>query len=127
MRRMLAARTIAVVGASDDEMRPGHYVPEYLIAQGYEVIPVNPKYGQVFGVTCYKTLAEIPGEVDIVNVFRRPNACGEVARQAIAKGVKGIWLQSGIFNDEARKLAREAGIDFVQDRCIMVEHRRRGR
>src|SRR5689334_7853961 len=81
MARLLGCKRIAVVGASDDPMRPGHYVPEYLIAQGYDVIPVNPNHQEVWGRTCYKTLADIPGEVDVVNVFRRRLACADVTRQ----------------------------------------------
>ncbi len=122
--RLLSARRVAVIGASDDPARPGHYVPEYLLSVGKEVIPVNPKYNEVLGQRCYKALEDVPRPVDLVNVFRRPAACVDVVKSAIAIGAKGVWLQSGIVNDEARRLAEEVGIDFVQDRCIMVEHRR---
>ncbi len=125
IERILDFKRIAIVGASDNEMRPGSYVPAYLLAQGYELIPINPNHSEVLGQKCYPTLADVPGDIDLVNVFRRPNACADVARQAITKGAKAIWLQSGITNAEAQKLAHEAGIDFIQDRCIMVEHRRR--
>ncbi len=120
--RMLQARRIAIVGLSDDPYRPSHGVGKYLQSAGYEVIPVNPSYPTVLGLKSYPTLQDIPGEVDVVNVFRRPEHCAEVARQAIAIGAKGIWLQQGITSSEARKLAQEAGVDFVQDRCMKVDH-----
>ena len=123
--RMLKAKRIAVVGLSNDPSRPSHGIASYLIAHGYEVIGVNPTHEKVFGQKCYARLADVPGIVDVVNVFRRSEFCADVARDAIAAGAKGVWLQSGIRNDLARQLADEAGIDFVQDRCIMVEHMQR--
>jgi predicted CoA-binding protein len=119
---MLQARRIAVVGMSDDPSRPSHGIGGYLASHGYEVIPVNPNHDQVLGQKCYARLSDVPGEIDLVNVFRRPQFCADVTRDAIAKGAKGVWLQAGIRNEEARKLAEDAGVDFVQDRCIMVEH-----
>jgi predicted CoA-binding protein len=119
---MLQARRIAVVGMSDDPSRPSHGIGGYLASHGYEVIPVNPNHDQVLGQKCYARLSDVPGEIDLVNVFRRPQFCADVTRDAIAKGAKGVWLQAGIRNEEAQRLAEEAGIDFVQDRCIMVEH-----
>ena len=120
--RMLKAKRVAVVGMSDDPSRPSHGIGGYLMSHGYEVIPVNPNHDQVLGMKCYARLADVPGEIDLVNVFRRPQFCADVARDAIAAGAKGVWLQSGIRNEEARTLAEAANIDFVQDRCIMVEH-----
>jgi predicted CoA-binding protein len=125
--RMLQAKRIAVVGMSDDPSRPSHGIGGYLLAHGYEVIPVNPNHEQVMGLKCHARLADVPGPIDLVNVFRRPEACAEVARDAIAAGAKGIWLQAGIRNEQAKRLAEEAGVDFVQDRCIMVEHMSRRR
>jgi predicted CoA-binding protein len=93
-----------------------------LLAHGYDVVPVNPNHEEVLHRKCYARLADVPGEIDLVNVFRRPEFCADVTREAIAIGAKGVWLQSGIRNDEAMALAAEAGVDFVQDRCIMVEH-----
>ena len=127
IRRMLSGKRIAVVGLSDDPGRPSYGVAKYMHDHGYEIVGVNPNCEAAFGVKCYRSLADVPGDVDIVNVFRRPAACGQVAREAIAKGAKGLWLQVGVRNGEAEKLAGEAGIDFVQDRCIMVEHMRRRR
>ena len=123
--RMLGAGRIAVVGLSDDPSRPSYQIASYLMSEGYEVVPVNPTHATVMGLKSYPTLKDVPGEVDVVNVFRRPEFCADIARDAIAKGAKGVWLQSGVRNDEAKRLAQSAGIDFVQDRCIMVEHRTR--
>jgi hypothetical protein len=125
--RMLAARRIAVVGCSDNPDRPSHRVAAYLMSSGYEVVPVNPRHATVLGLRCYARLVDVPGQIDVVDVFRRPEFCAEVARSAIAVGTRGIWLQSGIRSDEARRLAEEAGIDFVEDRCMLVEHANRGR
>ena len=121
--RMLGAGRIAVVGLSDDPSRPSYQIASYLMSEGYEVVPVNPTHATVMGLKSYPALKDVPGEVDVVNVFRRPEFCADIARDAIAKGAKGVWLQSGVRNDEAKRLAQSAGIDFVQDRCIMVEHR----
>jgi predicted CoA-binding protein len=125
--RMLAAKRIAIVGMSDDPRRPSHGIGSYLISHGYDVVPVNPTHDQVLGTKCYAKLSDVPGKIDLVNVFRRPEFCADVTREAIAIGAAGVWLQAGIRNEEARELAREAGIDFVQDRCIMVEHMDRRR
>jgi predicted CoA-binding protein len=127
VRRMLAGRRIAVVGLSDDPSRPSHDVASYLISAGKDVIPVNPNYRSVLGRRCYASLDEVPGQIDVVDVFRRPEHCAEVARQAVAVGAKGLWLQAGIVSEEAERIAAEAGIDFVQDRCLKVELMFRGR
>jgi predicted CoA-binding protein len=120
--RMMQAKRVVVVGMSDDPSRPSHGIAGYLAAHGYEVIPVNPNHTEINGERCYASLADVPGEIDLVNVFRRPQFCADVTREAIAKGAKGVWLQAGIRNEQARSLAEQAGVDFVQDRCIMVEH-----
>src|SRR5258707_687729 len=120
--RMLEAKRIAVVGMSDDPNRPSNGIGGYLESNRYEVIPVNPTHEKVAGRKCYAALADVPGPIDVVNVFRRSEFCADVVRDAIAAGAKGVWLQSGIRNEEGRLLAEEAKIDFVQDRCIMVEH-----
>jgi uncharacterized protein len=122
VRRLLAARRIAVVGLSDDPGRPSHDVARYLQSVGKEIIPVNPNHAWVLGVKCYSSLAAIPGPVDVVDVFRRPEFCAQVVREAVAAGAKGVWLQTGIVSDEAERVAAEAGIDFVQDLCMKVEH-----
>jgi predicted CoA-binding protein len=127
IRRMLAGQRIAVVGLSDDPSRPSHDVANYLISAGKEVFPVNPNHRTVLGRKCYASLEDVPGRIDVVDVFRRPERCPDVVRAALAVGAKGVWLQSGIFSEEARRIAAEAGIDFVQDRCLKVEHMFRGR
>jgi predicted CoA-binding protein len=122
VRRMVDARRIAVVGLSDDPSRPSYDVANYLRSVGKEILPVNPNHRTVMGLTCYPSLAAVPGPIDVVNVFRRPEFCADVARDAVEIGAKGIWLQSGIKSDEAREIARKAGVDFVQNRCLKVEH-----
>ena len=122
VRRMLAARRIAVVGLSDDPSRPSHDVASYLISVGKEIIPVNPNHEKVLGLKCYPSLEAVPGPIEVVDVFRRPEYCADVVRSAVSVGAKGVWLQSGIISPEARQIAREAGIDFVQNRCLKVDH-----
>ena len=120
--RMLQAKRVVVVGMSDDPSRPSHGIGGYLASNGYEVIPVNPNHDRIMDRACYASLSDVPGKIDLVNVFRRPQFCADITREAIEKGAKGVWLQAGIRNEEAQRLAEEAGVDFVQDRCIMVEH-----
>ncbi len=127
VRRMLAARRIAIVGLSEDPSRPSYDIARYLKGAGKEIIPVNPTYSTVMGLTCYASLADVPGPIDVVDVFRRPEFCADVVRDAVRAKAKGVWLQSGIVSDEAKRVAREAGIDFVQDRCIKVDHMFQGR
>ena len=127
IRRMLAGKRIAVVGLSDDPSRPSYDVARYLLSAGKEVIPVNPNHAKVIGLKCYPSLGQVPGPVDVVDVFRRSEFCAAVVRDAIDAGAKGVWLQSGIVSVEAERLAAEAGIDFVQDRCLKVEHMFQGR
>jgi uncharacterized protein len=124
VKRLLGARRIAVVGASDNPSRAGHYVPAYMQQAGHEIVPVNPNVDEVLGVKCVPTLSDIQGPVDLVLVFRRPEYCPGVAEQAAAIHAKGLWLQSGIRSDEARRIAVEAGMDYVEDRCMMVERMR---
>lgn len=124
IQRMLEAKRIAVVGLSDDPSRPSYGVARYLQSVGKQIIPVNPRYRQTFGATCYAALEDIPGTIDLVNVFRRPEYCADVVRSAVAIKAGGVWLQSGIISEEARRIAESAGIDFVQDRCIMIENMR---
>ena len=121
---LTSVKTIAVVGLSSDPMKPSHEVSEYMQRQGYRIIPVNPKETEVLGEKAYATLEEIPEPVDLVNVFRRPAQTPEVVRAAIAIGAKAVWLQLGIANEEARAIAGQAGVPFVQDRCVLIEHRK---
>ncbi|MDX6465970.1 MAG: uncharacterized protein QOI27_1010 [Gaiellaceae bacterium] len=118
------ARTIAVVGASPDPARPSHGVTAYLLQAGYTVIPVNPLADEVLGLRCLPSLAELDEPVDLVDVFRRPEHCGEVAREAAATGAGALWLQLGIVSAEARAVAEEAGMDYVENACAAIVHRR---
>jgi predicted CoA-binding protein len=122
-------RHIAIVGISADQYRPSHFVAIYLQAEGYDIIPVNPKYaGQtLLGKRVYASLTEAKEageEIEIVDVFRKAEDVAPVAEEAIAIGARVLWLQLGIRNDEVGKRAREAGLTFVQDRCIKMEHAR---
>ena len=126
IERLLALRRVAIVGASDDPARASFAIASYLLGHGYDVIPVNPNHQRVLGLKCYPSLADVPGEVELVNVFRRPEFCEDIARQAVARAARGFWLQSGIVSPRARRLAAAAGVPYIEDRCIMVEHMRRG-
>jgi predicted CoA-binding protein len=117
------ARTIAVVGASPKPDRPSHGVMRYLLEQGYRCIPVRPRgCDEVLGVPCVRALAEIEEPIDLVDVFRRPEACPDVAIEAVAAGARSLWLQLGIVSPEARRIAEAAGIDYVEDECTKIVH-----
>jgi predicted CoA-binding protein len=118
------ARTIAVVGLSNDPMRDAYDVAEYLQHKGYRIIPVHPDETEVLGERAYPTLLDIPDKVDVVDVFRRPSATPEIARQAVAIGAKVLWLQSGIINDEAARIGTEAGLDVIMGVCIRTARKR---
>jgi len=118
------ARTIAVVGASPDPARPSYGVTAYLLQAGYQVVPVNPLAGEVLGLRCVGSLADLDQPVDLVDVFRRPEHCGDVAREAAAAGAGALWLQLGIVSPEARRVAEEHGMDYVEDACTAIVHRR---
>ena len=122
---MLGMKRIAVVGISNDPFRPSRYVSEYLDERGYEIIPINPNHTHALNRPCLPSLSDVKGPIDLVLVFRRSEFCPEVAREAVSVGAKGLWLQSGIYSEEAKRIAEEAGIEFVQGRCMMVEHGRR--
>ncbi|MFG1954091.1 CoA-binding protein [Micromonospora sp. NPDC048830] len=116
------AAVIAVVGASSDPSKPAHTVPAQMQRYGWRIIPVNPWLeGELFGERAYRSLADIPHPVDLVNVFRRPADAVEVVRQAVAIGAPAVWLQLGIVSPEARRIAEEAGIDYVEDACLIIE------
>jgi predicted CoA-binding protein len=120
--RILAdSTTIAVVGASRFDYKEAHTVPRQMARYGWTIIPVNPAVDELFGVRCYPTLADIPVPVDLVNVFRPSADTPEVARQAVAIGAKALWLQQGIASPEARRIAEDGGLDYVEDHCIAVE------
>jgi hypothetical protein len=122
------AKTIAIVGASPDPGRPSHGVMGYLQRAGYRVLPVNPTAcpGEILGVPCVPSLAELDEPVDLVDVFRRPEHCGDVAREAAAIDAPALWLQLGIRSADARSVAEAAGMDYVENACAAVVHRRLG-
>jgi predicted CoA-binding protein len=118
------ARTIAVVGASPKPERPSNQVMRYLLDAGYRVIPVRPlDCEQVHGVPCVATLAEVDEPIDLVDVFRRPEFCAGHACEAVAAGAKALWLQVGIESAEARRVAEDNGLDYVENACTLVVHR----
>ncbi len=118
------AKTIAVVGASPDPARPSNGVIAYLLRAGYRVVPVNPAAAEVLGLRCLGSLAELEEPVDLVDVFRRAEYCADVAREAAAIGAPALWLQLGLRSAEARDVAEEAGMEYVEDACTAVVHRR---
>jgi predicted CoA-binding protein len=119
------AKTIAVVGLTDTPMRPSYGVSHYMQSQGYRIIPVNPNIEQWEGEKAYPSLLEVPGKIDIVDVFRRSEAVPEVVEHAIQIKAPVIWMQEGVVHEEAAEKARQAGIFVVMDRCILKEHRKR--
>ena len=120
------ARTIAVVGASANPARPANFVLTYLLSSSadYEVWPVTPNEDEILGVRTYPSLAELPGEPDIADVFRRTDQLPGVAREAVAAGAKTLWMQLGLHSDEAVEIAHSAGLNVVSNRCLKIEHAR---
>jgi len=119
------AKTIAVVGLSDNPARTSYRVSAYMQSQGYRIVPVNPAISEALGEKAYPTLSEVPEKVDIVNVFRRSEYVPEVVDEAIRLGVPAIWMQEGVVHEEAAEKARQAGIFVVMNRCILKEHAKR--
>ena len=115
-----SARTIAVVGASDDPAKPSHRIPAALRQRGWEVVPVNPNDPEVLGVPSVPSVAALPEGVDVVNVFRPADEAPGIVREAAERGVKAVWLQKGIASDEARALAEAAGVSYVENTCMGV-------
>ncbi|ELZ26476.1 CoA-binding protein [Halogeometricum pallidum JCM 14848] len=131
LREMLDADTVAVVGCSTTEGKAAHEIPAYLQRHGYRVIPINPFADEILGETAYDSLADVPedADVDLVDVFRPSEEAGDIVDAAIERhesvgDVRSVWLQLGITDDEAGERAREAGLAFVQDKCMKVEHGR---
>ena len=123
-RVLLGAKTIAIVGLSRNVLRASHFVGFYLRRHGYRVIPVNPREPEIFGEKSFGSLLDVPEPVDIVNVFRAPDALPGIAREAVAIGAKSLWCQFGVINEEGARIAEEGGLAVVMDRCIKVEHAR---
>jgi uncharacterized protein len=126
IRGFYQLKNIAVVGMSKNEEKPAHFVPKYLMEHGYNVIPVNPTLTEVLGKKSYPSIAEIPERIDIVDIFRKSEDVLVVVDDAIKKKdeIKVIWMQEGIYNEEAERRAKENGIDVVYNRCMMAEHKR---
>lgn len=125
LRRVLASsRIIAVVGLSAQWFRPSYFAAKYMQDHGYTIIPVNPAYQEVLGQRCYPDLAAIPGPVDMVDCFRKAADIPPIAEAAVAKGARVLWMQLGIRNDAAARVALDAGLDVVMDRCVKIEHAR---
>lgn len=115
-------RKIAVVGISNDRTRASNGVSRYMLREGYEIVPVNPLITEFEGIPAVPDLASVPGELEIVDIFRRPEHVPAIVDAAIARGAKVIWMQQGIAHEEAAERARKAGLDVVEDRCILIEH-----
>lgn len=121
------ARTVAVVGISDKPDRPSHLVAKYMQERGYRVIPVNPLVTEVLGEKAYKSLTEIPGRVDLVDVFRKSEDVPPIAEEAVRIGARFFWMQEGVVSDRAREIVEAAGIPCVMDRCVKKELAKRGK
>lgn len=119
-----SAKTIAIVGLSKNELRASYFVGYYLKRHGYRVIPVNPREEQILDEPVYKTLADVPVPIDIVNVFRAPDALPDIAREAVAVHAKALWCQFTVINEEGARIAEEGGMTVIMDRCLKVEHAR---
>jgi predicted CoA-binding protein len=126
LKKIYELKNIAVVGMSKNEEKAGHFVPKYLIENGYNVIPVNPTVPEVLGRKSYSTIGDIPDRVDIVDIFRKSEDVLPVVDDAIGKKdqIKVIWMQEGIYSEVAERKAKENGLDVVFNRCMMAEHRR---
>jgi predicted CoA-binding protein len=118
-------KTLAVVGLSSKSSRPSKGVAAYMKAHGYRIIPVNPNETAVLGENSYASLEQVPGPVEIVVIFRRPEYVPEIVESAIRKGAKVVWMQEGVMHEGAARRAREAGLEVIEDRCILKEHAKR--
>jgi predicted CoA-binding protein len=118
------ARTIAVVGLSANQLRPSNFVGFYLKRHGYRVIPVNPRETEILGEVSYPSLSEVPEPVDVVDVFRAPDALPTIAGEAVAIDAGALWCQFGVINAEGTRIAEEGGLDVIVDRCLKIEHAR---
>ena len=124
LRILESNKRIAMVGLSANPFRPSHFAAIYLLSEGYDVIPVNPREKQILGKPCYATLRDIPGPIEVVDIFRAPSAVPAIVEDAIALGAKVIWMQLGVIHEAAAERAREAGLEVVMDRCMKIEHAR---
>ena len=123
-RVLHTAVAVAIVGLSGNELRASNFVGYYLKRHGYRVIPVNPRESEILGETCYPSLLDVPGPVDIVNVFRAAEALPGIARDAVAIGAGALWCQFGVINADGARIAEDGGVTVIMDRCLKVEHAR---
>jgi predicted CoA-binding protein len=123
-RVLHSARTIAIVGLSANQLRPSNFVGFYLKRHGYRVIPVNPRESEILGEASYPSLSDVPSPVDVVNVFRAPDALPAIARDAVSIKAGALWCQFGVINEEGTRLAEQGGLDVIVDRCLKIEHAR---
>jgi predicted CoA-binding protein len=119
-----SAKTIAVVGLSKQELRASYFVGFYLKRHGYRVIPVNPRESEILGEKSFKSLVDVPVPLDVVNVFRAPDALPGIAKEAVAIGAKSLWCQFSVINEEGARIAEAGGLSVIMDRCIKIEHAR---
>jgi predicted CoA-binding protein len=124
LRILETYRRIAMVGLSSNPFRPSHFAAIYLLSEGYEVIPVNPRETEILGRKSYPSIGSIPGGVEVVDIFREPSAVPAIVEEAIAAGAKVVWMQLGVIHEEAAERARQAGLEVVMDRCMKIEHAR---
>jgi len=124
IRRTLTRRRVAIVGLSGNELRASNFVGRYLMRNGYDVVPVNPREDFILGKKSYASLTDIPDPIDTVDVFRQPDAVPAIAEEAIAIGARCLWLQYGVISFEGAEIAANAGLDVVMDCCMKVEHAR---
>jgi predicted CoA-binding protein len=123
-RVLHSARTIAIVGLSANPLRASNFVGFYLKRHGYRIIPVNPRETEILGEVSYPGLSDVPDPVDVVNVFRAPDALPAIAREAVAINAGALWCQFGVINEEGARIAEEGGLDVIVDRCLKIEHAR---
>ena len=123
-RVLYNAKTIAIVGLSNNELRASYFVGYYLKRHGYRVVPVNPREPEILGEPSFKSLLDVPGPIDIVNVFRAPDALPDIAREAVQLRAGNLWCQFGVINGEGARIAETGGVEVIMDRCIKVEHAR---
>ena len=124
IKNFLSLKKVAVIGMSRSKSKAAHFVPKYLLENGFDIIPINPNSDEILTKKCYKEITEVEGNIDIVDIFRPSEDVLPFVRDAIKKNPKVIWLQEGIHNKEAENLAREHGIDVVFNRCMLAEHQR---
>jgi predicted CoA-binding protein len=123
-RVILNAKTVAIVGLSKNELRASYFVGFYMRRHGYRVIPVNPREPEIFGEESFKSLTDVPVHIDIVDVFRAPDALPGIAKEAVAVGASALWCQYAVINEEGARIAEAGGLSVVMDRCLKVEHAR---